>query len=365
MGGKSTRRALLLGGTGAMGIYLQEELVSSGWEVVVTSRRPRKPRRGMTFLEGNAKDPTFMKLLATERYDAVVDFMTWTQQAFEDALPILLGMSNQYVFLSSYRVFADAPVIRESSARLLETCSDRRYASGSEYAIVKAREEDFLRASGSSDWTIVRPAITYSQGRFQFGTLEAGEWLWRALQGLPVPMAREVLERECTLSWGHDVARMIAKLLGNSAALGEDFNVSTSKHQTWGKVLDLYNGMLTFEVREVSLEKYERYCCWEDRDLGYCPQLRYDRLVDRVLDNSKVLAATGMREADLADISEGLACEFSAFLRNPSFTSGVSAYAQGGLDRACGRPSALTSVATLDGDVFGTLRYARGWFRGI
>ena len=347
-----------------MGVYLQDELATDGWEVVVTSRRPRAPRPGVTFIEGNARDPAFLRSLAEENYDAVVDFMTWAPRAFEGVLPILLGMSGQYVFLSSYRVFADAPVITESSLRLLEACPDRRYAAGGEYAIAKAREEDLLRASGASDWTIVRPAITYSKERFQLGTLEAGEWLWRALRGLPVPMAREVLGRECTLSWGRDVARMIARLLGNPVARGEDFNVSTSKHQLWAEVLRLYRSMLDFEVREVSLETYERYCCWGDRDLGYCPQLRYDRLVDRVLDNSKVLAATGMSEGDLAGIDEGLAIEFERFLRDPSLTAGVSAYAQGGLDRACGRSAAFSAVCALDGGIArGALRYARGWLR--
>lgn len=359
-----SRRALLLGGTGAMGVYLQDELVSAGWELVVTSRRPRESRPNVTFAEGSAKDPEFLRLLSSKSYDAVVDFMTWTPRAFEAVLPMLLGMSDQYVFLSSYRVFAASPVITESSPRLLDVCSDRRYTAGGEYAIAKAREEDQLRASNSSDWTIVRPAITYSKERFQLGTLEAGEWLWRALRGLPVPMAREVLECECTLSWGHDVARMIAKLLGNPVALGEDFNVATSKHQPWDEVLALYRSMLDFEVLEVPLGVYERCCCWSDRELRYCPQLRYDRLCDRVLDNSKVLAATGMSEAELAGVSEGLALEFKEFLQNPSFSAGISAYAQGGLDRACGRPSTFSAAPVIDDGVMrGSLRYARGWIR--
>lgn len=358
------RHALLLGGTGAMGIYLQDELVSSGWEVVVTSRRRQHPRPGVSFINGDAKNPTFLRSLTARRYNAVIDFMTWSPQEFQKVLPILLGMSCQYVFLSSYRVFSDAPVITETSPRLLESCPDRQYTAGSEYAIAKAREEDLLRTSGSSEWTIVRPAVTYSKGRFQLGTLEAGEWLWRALSGFPVPMAQEVLARECTLSWGRDVARMIAKLLGNSAAYGEDYNVSTSKHQPWGEVLELYRSRLNFDVRKVSLKSYERYCCWTDQKLGYCPQLRYDRLVDRVLDNSKVLSATGMIEADIAGIEEGLALEFEYFLRDPSFQGGISAYAQGGLDRACGQPLSLSAVTAFDGGfAHGAYRYAKGWFR--
>lgn len=362
--GDCCRRALLLGGTGAMGVYLQDELASDGWDVVVTSRRSCRSRAGVTFLEGNAKEQSFLRSLAGDRYDAVVDFMTWDPASFEEALPVLIGVSDQYVFLSSYRVFADAPVITESSPRLLDACPDGRYAGGNEYAIAKAREEDLIRALFVPNWTIVRPAITYSKGRFQLGTLEAREWLWRALRGLPVPMAREVLERECTLSWGRDVAHMIARLLGNPAALGEDFNVSTSKHQSWAAVLDLYLSMLDFEVREVPLEVYERYCCWGDRTLGYCPQLRYDRLVDRILDNSKVLAATGLRESELSGIGEGLAHEFQSFLGSPSFPEGISAYAQGGLDRAFGRPATLwATVAARDGGVRGALRYVRDWSR--
>lgn len=357
-------RALLLGGTGAMGVYLQDELASGGWDVVVTSRSSRRARPGVTFLEGSAKDPAFLRSLAEDRYDAVVDFMTWEPATFEEMLPVLLGLSDQYVFLSSYRVFADAPIITEASPRLLNACPDRRYARSGEYAIAKAREEDLLRAVDAPSWTIVRPAITYSKGRFQLGTLEAGEWLWRALRGLPVPMAREVLDRECTLSWGSDVAHMIAGLLGNPAAFGEDFNVSTSKHQPWAEVLGVYGSMLDFEVREVPLEAYERYCCWGDRALGYCPQLRYDRLVDRVLDNSKVLAATGMGESELSGVDVGLTREFLSFLGSPTFPAGISARAQGGLDRACGRPVSFRAAASGAG-VCGALRYAKGWFCGL
>lgn len=365
MTGAETRpRALLLGGTGAMGIYLQGELASMGWDVLVTSRKPRASLPGISFIRGNAKDPAFLRALSSERYEAVVDFMTWSPDCFKDVMPVLLGMSGQYVFLSSYRVFSPATVITERSPRLLETCPDRRYAGGGEYAIAKAREEDILRASGAPNWTIVRPAITYSRERFQLGTLESHEWLWRAVKGLPVPMAQEVLERECTLTWGRDVARMIARLLGNPATRGEDFNISTSKHQTWGEVLSVYRDALDFEVKTVTLETYERYCCWGDSFLGYCPQLRYDRLVDRVLDNSKVLAATGMREEELASAREGILSELRRFIGAPSFPAGISAYAQGGLDRACGWPSALLSAVSLDGGTLrGGLRYARGWFR--
>lgn len=361
---QSRPRALLLGGTGAMGVYLQDELVSVGWDVFVTSRSARASRPHVTFLRGSAKDFVFLKSLSMENYDTVVDFMTWTPDNFERAMPILLGMAGQYVFLSSYRVFARTSVITETSPRLLESCPDKKYVESGEYAIAKAREENQLRNSGFSNWTIVRPAITYSKERFQLGTLEAHEWLWRACRGFPVPMAQEILEKECTLTWGRDVARMIARLLGNPAAYGEDFNVSTSKHQPWGKVLSVYRSILDFDMRLVPLKSYERYCCWGDSYLGYCPQLRYDRLVDRIIDNSKVLSVTGMDECDLASIDEGLSLEFCRFIYDSSFPTGISAYAQGGFDRACGNPAAFSAAVTSERSIVrGTLHYMKGWFR--
>lgn len=329
-------RALLLGGTGAMGGYLQRELVSMGWEVFVTSRSARKSEGAVTYLQGNAKDPNFLDVVLKDScYDAVVDFMTWTPDAFRDILPPLLSSTGRYVFLSSYRVFADSPVINENSPRLLESCPDKKYRSGEDYAIIKALEEDMLRGSPTGNWTIIRPAITFSgggAGRFQLGTYECGLWLWRAMRGLPVPVVPEMMEKQCTLTWAKDVGRMIALLIQNPDAAGEDFNVATSQHQSWADVLDLYRLVLPVETCEVTLELYESHCGPALKEYGYIPQVRYDRMVDRVLDNSKVLLYTGFCDGDLTDVRDVLPRELSCFLaRSPLLSTAPTV--QGRLDR--------------------------------
>ena len=47
----------------------------------------------------------------------------------------------------------------------------------------------------------------------------------------------------------------------------------------------------------------------------YCPgarwQLEYDRLFDRIMDNSKVLAATGMKQEELMPLYDGLKHEIA------------------------------------------------------
>ncbi|MEO2263754.1 hypothetical protein [Dorea sp. YH-dor228] len=54
----------------------------------------------------------------------------------------------------------------EESPRLLDVCRDADYLKTEEYALKKAKEEDFLKQKGKN-WTIVRPSITYNSERLR------------------------------------------------------------------------------------------------------------------------------------------------------------------------------------------------------
>lgn len=253
-------RYLLLGGTGAMGDYLRDELLSRGAEVHVSSRRARTSSDGrLHYLQGDAHDRVFLlNALQSVKPDVVVDFMVYGTREFESRYGDLLAGCGHYIFLSSYWVFADSRPLVESSPRLLDVCTDSEYLQTDEYGLSKARQESLLRASGARNWTIVRPSITYSKTRFQFGCLEAGLLVYRALQGVPVAMPSEMLDKQATLTWAKDVARLIAGLADNPAAMGEDFNVVTSETHTWREIADIYRRAIGLQVKEVSLEDYRR-----------------------------------------------------------------------------------------------------------
>lgn len=323
------KRALLLGGTGAMGQYLTPLLARDGWDVVVTSRFSRKrDSAGVRYVHGNARDERFLEDVLADRWDVVVDFMVRGTGEFRRVMGLLLSSCSQYVFLSSYRVFADSPIITESSPKLLDVSEDAAFLLTDEYALAKARQENLLRGSGRSNWTIVRPAITYAWGRFQLCTLECDTWIPMVLAGHPVPLAAEMLSRQTTMSWGRDVALMVSRLIENPMALGEDYNACTSRHQSWGDVVEFYKELLPLQVREVSLSDYERA-------VGSVYQCRYDRMFDRMMDNSKVLAATSLSEHELMGAKEGIRRELEPFLRMPRFRS-VGKRQLGRLDRLGG-----------------------------
>lgn len=344
------KRYLLLGGTGAMGHYLCDELLSRGAEVHVTSRHARASSGRLHYVHGDAHDTAFLQgVMRAVRPDVVVDFMVYGTREFEARYRDLLAGCGHYVFLSSYRVFADSRPLVESSPRLLDVCTDAAYLQTDEYGLSKARQENLLRASGVRNWTIVRPSITYSKSRFQFGCLEAGLLVFRALQGVPVAMPAEMLDKQATLTWAKDVARLIAGLAGNPAAMGEDFNVVTSESHTWREIAEIYRRAIGLEVREVSLAEYLTVCA------KY--QTVYDRMFDRAMDNTKVLRATGLSQADLTPLETGLTAELEDFKRHPDYQYGVDWGGNAALDRICGTRISLAGATARQKLVYWRCRY--------
>ena len=311
------RKILLLGGTGAMGFYLVPELLSVGFDVFVTTRSSecKSDNSRLRYITVDAKNSAALPaVLSAVKPDAIVDFMSYGTSVFTDRCKQLLSGTGQYCFLSSYRVFADSSpdALTERSSRLLEVCGDKTYLATDEYALAKARQEDVLRACGRENWTILRPCITYSRYRFQLGTLEANTICYRALQGLPVIMAREILAKQTTMTWAGDVAKMIARLVLNEVALGEDYNVVTAEHHSWAEVADYYEKYIGLRTIQTDVDEYARI-------VGAKYPIQYDRMFDRVMDNSKILAAAGMKQSDLKPLRGGLEMELREFQRAPYF----------------------------------------------
>ena len=338
-----------------MGSHLCRELAALGHEVVCTTRRERSGDGLVVYAVGDAKRPAFLDGLLAEHWGAIVDFMIWSTDEFRDRCRAFLGATDQYVFTSSYRVYADSPVITEDSPRLLDVVDDPTYLGTDEYALRKARCEYMLAAFGTDNWTVVRPAITYdgANGRLQLGTFESRHWLWRAMHGIPVTLPAEMLARQTTMSYGGDVARMIALLVGSPAALGETFTVSGCDHMTWRDVAEAYKSVLPFEVAECGLDDYIAA-----RGSEY--QIRYDRMFDRVVDNTKVLEVTGLDGGALTGMWAGLVRELDVFLSS-GVKLGASAGQNGKFDRVCGGMPSFGPVARDFGPV-GLAKYlVRRW----
>lgn len=312
------KRILVLGGTGAMGVYLIPKLRERGYKVTCVSLDDIKSDDpDLIYIKGNAKDEEFRENLLAPGWDCIVDFMIYRTPEFKEVYKSFLEKTGQYIYLSSYRVYANEEhPIRETSPRLLDVSKNEVYINATggleDYSLYKARGEEILKASGYDNWTAIRPAITFSKRRFQLVTLEADLVVGRTMKGKKLVLPEAALDVEATMSWAGDVAEMIARLCFNQRAFKEIFTVATSEHNKWGEVAKIYNKLIGLEYVATDIDKYVELWVGNPNALNARWQLMYDRMFDRIIDNSKILEYTGLKQSELTTLHDGLARELSA-----------------------------------------------------
>ena len=335
---------LILGGTGAMGVPLVEILKKEGNNLYVTSRRKLSSEDNLHYIQGNAKDPAFFASLLNRKYDAIIDFMVYGTDELQRRLPELLSHTGQYCFFSSSRVYAESrQPITEDSPRLLDVCTAQEYQHTDEYALAKAREENLLRNGKEKNWTIIRPYITYNDYRLQLGVYEKENWLYRALQGRTIVLPKDIAERKTSLTYGPDVASVIKNLIGNEKAYGQAFHVVNTESLTWGEILDIYLDIIEKETGKRPKVKII------DNSLGlqkvWNPwQIKYDRMYDRIFDNSKIQGVCGIY--NYKDIKSGLEECLGNFLDRPKWLSFNWRY-EAWADKVAGEHASISEIEGL------------------
>ena len=338
-------KILILGGTGAMGKHLVDLLSQNiDNKIVVTSRSKRTDNGNVTYVQGNAHDKNFLASLLGGKFDVIIDFMVYRTEEFRERYRQLLMACDQYVYLSSSRVYAnsDKP-ITENSPRLLDVTEDVEYLSTDEYALAKARQENLLRDSGYTNWTIIRPYITYSEIRLQLGVLEKESWLYRALQGRTIVFSKDIADHWTTLTYGSDVARAISTLIGQERVKSEAFHITASEPILWSEVLKVY-----LDVLDRKMGRSPKVLMVEDSpNLRYAfgkYQVKYDRLFNRTFDNSKINRFIDTNT--FLPPKEGLRICLEKFVEHPLFRP-ISYKMEGISDRQTGERISLMKIDTL------------------
>ena len=306
------KKVLVLGATGAMGRYLVPELLGLGYAVTGVSLDERAPTyENYTYLKGDAFDKNFLRTLLEDGYDGVVNFMDYGATPFSEYMDLFLSTTAHYIFLSTCRVYDDKEVpIKETSPRLLDSSLDEELKASNDYCIHKARDENRLLASAYDNWTVVRPATTFSTLRLQLVTLEFANSVGRAMMGKRVVLPIQAQDKPATLSWGGDVAKMIARILFKDEAKREFYNVCSAESRTWSEIAEYYHDLIGLEAVWVDKEDYLAILNPEiPKPTRW--QLEYARLFHRITDNSKVLALTGLRQEEMTPLYEGLKREIA------------------------------------------------------
>ena len=343
---KCNMNILILGGTGAMGKALGNILANKECHVSITSRTYRENQNNIEYIKGNALDIDFLRSYLvsstqSKKWDAIIDFMSYSTEEFRQRVELMLATTQQYVFISSARVYAqNHGFITEDAPRLLDILQDEQYLKTDEYALAKARQEDLLRRASSQNWTIVRPSITYDDERMQLGVLEKEHWLYRALQGRSIIFSEDIARKYTVMTAGKDAAKGIEAIIGETNAMGEAFHIVGSQSYTWNEILGIYLDVLedkTGKRPEVIMTDISTCfkADWNKYQIIYC------RYYDRRFDNSKINRYINTDE--FVNVRKGIEECLEQFLTNRKFKY-VSWMLEGINDRVSGEYARMSEI---------------------
>jgi len=210
-----------MGGTRFIGVYLTQLLVAQGHEVVLFNRGNRpNPLQGVGQITGDRTDPNQLKeKLSLINFDAIFDNngreLTDTQplaEIFQDRVQHFVYMSSAGVYLKSDQMpHVEGDAVDPKSRHL-----------------GKHETEAYLM-QGGLPLTSIRP--TYIYGPQNYNDLEA--WFFdRIVRDRPIPIPGNGLH---ITQLGHvkDLARAMCKVLGNTLAVRQIYNVSGDRFVTF------------------------------------------------------------------------------------------------------------------------------------
>ncbi|HOX55466.1 MAG TPA: NAD-dependent epimerase/dehydratase family protein [Candidatus Paceibacterota bacterium] len=227
-------KILFIGGTGNISAECAALLHQRGHDIIILSRGRGAVPPGYRAIQADRKDPAAMRAaLHGLRPDAVLNFLGYELPEVQLDYDLFNGAVRQYVFISSVVVYAKPP----GQLPLTEDAPPGN--SLWDYARKKLECEQWLHqrhAETGFPVTIVRPSHTYSK-RWVPNAISSGSYTFAARleQGRPV-FVHDAGESPWTLTAASDFAVGLAGLVGNDAAVGKAFHITSDEVLTWNQI---------------------------------------------------------------------------------------------------------------------------------
>ena len=303
----SDKRVLLIAGGGTLGTYVSEELLRLGAFVeVICPEEKVSDNERLVFHQSLATEEVLRDLFSKKHYDGIVNFIHYKKvDDYRRIHPLLISNTDHLIFLSSYRVYANEQhPITEDAPRLADILTDKEFFEKEDYALPKARCEDYLRQEHAGEpWTIVRPVISFSDRRLDLLLYSGKDVLNYAGRTEEMLMPSLVKDYAAGIDWAGNSGKLIAHLLFKEKAIGEAFTVYSGHGLTWGEVAEKYSRLTGVEIRWCSEEEY---VCNNPKITRNPWMWKYDRIFNRDMDCSKILRVTGLSKNDFSSVEEGI-----------------------------------------------------------
>jgi nucleoside-diphosphate-sugar epimerase len=229
-------KILFIGGTGKISSAVTALAVEKGFDMYLLNRgqTDRPVPKGVTVINGDIHNPESTKAaLGDLKFDAVVNWIAFTEEHIQSDIELFRGRTNQYIFISSASAYQSPPVnlpVTES------TPLDNPYWKYSQDKI--ASEDRLVRAYREEKFpiTIVRPSHTYDKTMLPF----QGGWtvIDRMRKGKKV-----IVHGDGSSLWVFthhaDFAKGFVALIGNNRAIGEAFHITSDELLTWNQLHEI------------------------------------------------------------------------------------------------------------------------------
>ena len=253
---------LIIGGTGVLSSAVTAEALRKGIAVMMINRGKRRIPEGVELVKADKNDhQTIAKALEGRSFDAVMDFLCYTDAQTEKSALFYMKYTKQYFYISSCAVYDTASLNGQTADE-----ESKKVLPIWKYSVDKWASEQKIEAlfKGSDvNYTIIRPCVTYGDTRIPYGISPVYGYHWtlcaRILAGKPIITWNQGKNR-CNMTRVEDFAVGVVGLIGNTKAYGEAFNVCGDETPTFREVLDVLSEYLHKDVVtvDVSSEFYAK-----------------------------------------------------------------------------------------------------------
>jgi nucleoside-diphosphate-sugar epimerase len=230
------KKILLIGGTGTISTSVMKALAKDiHYDVTVLNRGHKQIPVNVRQILCDVNAPGELeRAVAGDRYDYIVDFLTYDAAQASERVRIFKGRTSQYFFISTVVVFDHENVVwlNENSKQMNRFSRYGQNKAAAEEVFMKAYEEGFPAV-------IVRPSQTYGEDRIPLSV--KGRTCWSVVSR--IAGGRSVIVHGDGKSLWHmmhaeDFAYNFIQMIGNEAANGQSINLVNPAVVTWDMIYE-------------------------------------------------------------------------------------------------------------------------------
>jgi nucleoside-diphosphate-sugar epimerase len=278
---------LFIGGNGNISWNCTQEALKKGYEVWVLNRDSgsvmrREIPKEVNKLKADIVNPSSVKdAVKGLTFDVIADFICFAPEQARQDLEIYSGICRQFIFISTASAYqkplAAVPITESTPLKNPFWLYSRNKIACEELFFNEYREKNF-------PITVVRPSHTYDT--IIPAAMGSSGWTnsARMLDGKPI-----ILHGDGTSLWtlthAEDFAKAFVALLGNEAAIGNAFHITSDEWLTWRQISECVANALGAPKPNFACVPSEKIA-EKNPDLG--AGLLGDKAWCTIFDNSKI-----------------------------------------------------------------------------